>query len=181
MERQLFGFEYQKQFCDGVLIENLDYTGKFDAYTKNGFPIQIKTYKNRNGLGMADPFRYIKVNNDFILVVTNYIYTNKVVSERIYYIDNKTLKGILLENNFERRANYCKWCLDSVSNDRCDDARFRELMLLERKERKSSIINMEAKRDHKNQKRVQWSIPNRKMNIFLSNFREISKDELIIL
>ena len=36
MERQIFGFKYQSDFCKKLsLKEDNGYTSKFDAYTKN--------------------------------------------------------------------------------------------------------------------------------------------------
>ena len=56
-ERQWFGFKYQKEFCQkNNLIENKNYTDKFDTKIKN-LGCQIKTYKNNCELMMADPFR----------------------------------------------------------------------------------------------------------------------------
>lgn len=68
-ERQWFGFKYQKEFCQkNNLIENKNYTDKFDTKIKN-LGCQIKTYKSNCELMMADPFRYLKNKEDFILVV----------------------------------------------------------------------------------------------------------------
>lgn len=46
-------------------------------------------------------------------------------------------------------------------------------MKVEKLARKESIINVQAKRDHKSQKRVQWSIPNRFIDDFLNLFDEV--------
>ena len=178
MERQSFGFEYQKKFCDENIIEDKGYTNKFDAHTSKGLPIQIKTFKGKGELMMADPFRYINNNEDFAMVVANRDRNNKIISEKCYYIDNNTLKKILEDNNFSERADYCKRCLDSVTNDRKDDNRFKEMMKQEKENRKESLLNMQAKRDHKKQKRVQWSIPNKQIDTFFSFFKEIDKNEL---
>ena len=178
MERQVFGFKYQSDFCKKLsLKEDNEYTSKFDAYTKK-LPIQIKTYKNNGELMMADPFRYINNNSDFILVVTNRNEKGEIISERILLIENEKFKIFLNENKFSVRAEYCKFCLDVVTNKKEDDELFHQLMEIEKVKRKNSILNMQAKRDHKKQKRVQWSIPNRHINTFLSMFKELDKKDL---
>lgn len=178
MERQIFGFNYQSNFIKkNHLTEDKNYTGKYDAYSKSGLPIQIKTFKNKGELMMADPFRYLAIENDFILVIANRDNYNKVISEKSYLIKSQTLKTVLEKNNFKSRAEYCKSVLSSVTNSRDDDAKFKKLMEEEKKSRKGSIINMQAKRDHKSQKRVQWSIPNRHIKTFLSFFEEININE----
>ena len=172
-ERQKFGFEFQKNFCkENNLIENKNYTGEFD--TTDGIKnYQIKTYKNKGELMMADPFRYINNDKDFILVVVNRNNKNEILNEKKVLVKNNKLQNFLQEQNFKERADYCQNVLDSVTNDYSDDKKFKSLMKKEKNERKNSIINMQAKRDHKNQKRVQWSIPNKFIELFLNLFEEI--------
>ena len=122
---------------------------------------------------MADPFRYLKNKEDFILVVANRNDKDEIISERKILIKNNKLQSFFKEHDFEFRVNYCKSLLDSVSNDTSDDKYFKEHMKAEQEARKYSIINVQAKRDHKKQKRVQWSIPNRYINNFISLFDEI--------
>lgn len=182
MERQKFGFDYQAAFCKQNNL-NLDsgYTGIFDGATKERLPIQIKTYKEKGELMMADPFRYLNHNDDFILVIANRDKNEKILSEKIYLIDYLTFSKLLKENNFKQRAEYCKECLNSVSNDKADDEKFKSLMTKERVSRKNSLINMQAKRDHKKQKRVQWAIPNRYIDKFFSHFEMLDKEELNLI
>ena len=173
MERQAWGFIYQKVFCQkNNLVENKNYTDKFDTKINN-YNCQIKTYKERGELMMADPFRYLSNKEDFVLVVANRDGNNNIISERKILIKNDKFQSFLKEQNFESRANYCQAVLSSVSNDHSDDERFKELMKKEKRSRKGSIINMQAKRDHKRQKRVQWAIPNRYIDTFLNLFEEI--------
>lgn len=172
-ERQKFGFEFQKNFCkENNLIEDKNYTGEFDA-TDGIKNYQIKTYKNKGELMMADPFRYINNDKDFILVVANRNNKNEILNEKKVLVKNNKLQNFLQEQNFKERADYCQNVLDSVTNDYSDDKKFKSLMKKEKNERKNSIINMQAKRDHKNQKRVQWSIPNKFIELFLNLFEEI--------
>ena len=152
MERQSFGFIYQKLFCQkNNLIEDKNYTGKFDTKINN-YNCQIKTYKNNSELMMADPFRYLENKEDFVPVVANRNEYNEVISERKVLIKNDKFQSFLKEQKFEERANYCREVLSSASNDYSDDVRFKELMKKEKESRKGSIINMQAKRDHKKQK-----------------------------
>ena len=172
-ERQWFGFKYQKEFCQkNNLIENKNYTDKFDTKIKN-LGCQIKTYKSNCELMMADPFRYLKNKEDFILVVANRNDKDEIISERKILIKNNKLQSFFKEQDFEFRVNYCKSLLDSVSNNISDDKYFKEHMKAEQEARRYSIINVQAKRDHKKQKRVQWSIPNRYIDDFINLFDEI--------
>ena len=134
---------------------------------------QIKTYKSNGELMMANPFRYMECDEDFYLVVVNRNSSNVVLSERKFLVKNDSLKRFMSEQNFMERCGYVKDVLDSVSNDRSDDALFKELMKKEKQARKNSIINIQAKRDHKAQKRVQWSIPNRHIEEFYGYFEEV--------
>ena len=94
-ERQWFGFKYQKEFCQkNNLIENKNYTDKFDTKIKN-LGCQIKTYKNNCELMMADPFRYLKNKEDFILVVANRNDKDEIISERKILIKNNKLQSFL--------------------------------------------------------------------------------------
>jgi len=174
MERQSFGFNYQTNYCKKHnLKENTKYTDKFDATTSDNIGVQIKTYKDRGELMMADPYRYLKNKEDFIMVVANRNSNNEIVSERKVLIKNDKLQSFLENQNFNTRVDYCQNLLNSVSNDSSDDAYFKEQMKVEKLARKESIINVQAKRDHKSQKRVQWSIPNRFIDDFLNLFDEV--------
>jgi len=181
MERQKFGFDYQKTFFCNGLTEDKKYTGKYDGYSKSGIPVQVKTYKNKQELMMANPYRYLETNKNFYLVVANRDGNNNILSERIFYITVEALKKLFASNNFQERVEYCQHCLDSVTNDRTDDVKFKNLMKKEKQSRKAegNIINVQAKRDHKNQKRVQWSIPNRFLEKFYSFFQEVRKEDLM--
>jgi hypothetical protein len=181
MERQRFGFDYQKIFFSNGLTENKKYTGKYDGYSKNGTPIQVKTYKNKQELMMANPYRYLEADKDFYLVVANRDRNNNILSERIFYVTIEALKKLFTSNNFQERTKYCQYCLDSVTNDRTDDTKFKNLMKKEKQSRKAegNIINVQTKRDHKSQKRVQWSIPNRHLEDFYSFFQEVNKEDLM--
>lgn len=172
-ERQIFGFEYQKHFCKKHnLIENSNYTDEFDAFSKTGLKYQIKTYKAGNELMMADPFRYLKNNEDFILVIAERGDNDKIINETQLFIKNNKLKIFFEKNNFQKRAEFCKNLLNSITNNYSDDFYFKEQMKIEKRERKNSILNMQAKRDHKRQKRVQWSIPNRYIKAFCDCFEK---------
>jgi len=171
MERQKFGFDYQTKYCkENNLKETDGYTDKFDAMSENGLEYQIKTYKNKNELMMADPKRYLENKKDFILVVANRNDNNKIISERKVLIKNSKLQSFLDSQDFNFRVNYCQSLLNSVSNDKSDDEYFKQQMKAEKLARKESIINVQAKRDHKSQKRVQWSIPNKYIVDFLNYF-----------
>lgn len=169
-ERQKFGFDFQKTFCEkNNLLEDNKYTGKFDA-KGNDINYQIKTYKNNGELMMADPFRYLDNKEDFVLVVANRNNKNEIINERKVLIKNNEFQSFLQKQHFKERAEYCQNVLNSVSNNRSDDSKFTSLMEKEKKARKDSILNMQAKRNHKTQKRVQWSIPNRFIEDFLNLF-----------
>lgn len=173
-ERQIYGFKYQTEFCEKNNLKEVDgYTDKFDAVDKKGLFYQIKTYKNKGELMMADPFRYIENKKDFVLVIANRDNDDKILSERKFLIKNEVLQNFFDREDFKFRVHYCQQLLKSVSNEEKDDEYFTEHMKIEKEARKYSIINIQAKRDHKSQKRVQWSIPNRNINTFLSIFKEL--------
>lgn len=173
-ERQFFGFKFQDEYCKlHNLTNNKNYTSFFDAKDNNGLNYQIKTYKDKSELMMANPFRYLENKEDFILIIANRDENNNILSTKKVFIDNVSFKQFLIKQNFTERINYCQNVLNSVTNNYCDDEKFKNLMKKEKGARKNSIINIQAKRDHKSQKRVQWSIPNRYIDKFISLFKEI--------
>lgn len=151
-ERQWFGFKYQKEFCQkNNLIENKNYTDKFDTKIKN-LSCQIKTYKNNCELMMAEPFRYLKNKEDFILVVANRNDKDEIISERKILIKNNKLQSFFKEQDFEFRVNYCKSLLDSVSNDTSDDKYFKEHMKAEQEARNTLLLTFKQKEIIRNKK-----------------------------
>ena len=158
MERQIKGFEFE----DKIIKENNykkenNYTAKFDAYTNNNMGVQIKSVSSKGQLMMASPYNYMDIKENFELIVNN----RKII------VDAKKLQKLFAEEHFVQRVNYVQDCLNKVTNNHSDDSKWKELFSKE-KESRTGIIQIQGKRDHKNQKRVQWAIPNKFIDTFLN-------------
>ena len=68
--RQSHGFIYEAKIIHKYdLIKSLTHTSKYDAYTKDGIPVQIKCIKNRTSVSFGDFQRNQNHKSPFILVV----------------------------------------------------------------------------------------------------------------
>lgn len=175
MERQKIGFNLEDEF---IRINNLfkseSYIAEFDAYDKKGSLYQFKTYKKNCMLMMGDLRRYLNHKKPFYLVVVERDNYGACISTKVVFIDpNGKFKTFLKNERAEERLNDAKNLLNSVTNNYKDDKKFREsFKILKQKYRPGSLIQVQAKRDHKHQKRVQWAIANKNIDTFLNEIAE---------
>lgn len=174
-ERQRHGFDFQGRYIkDNNLIPDNNYTGEFDAYTQNGIPVQIKTYKKGMEMEMGDLKRNLHKNRDFLLVSACYTerhYAGKIFEEprcQCIKCDEYT-DCIGIPEDLENKMYSL---LGEISNDRKDDARWKEKSK-ELKSQACGIIQPRFKRDHKSQKRIQAAIPRKSLEKFFGLFPEV--------
>lgn len=171
-ERQRHGFDFQSQYIKGNnLIPDNNYTGEFDAYTQGGTPVQIKTYKKGMEMEMGDLKRNLHKSQDFLLVSACYTerhQAGKIFEEpRCQYIRHDEYKNCIgIPENLEDEMYSL---LGEISNDRKDDARWKE-ECRNLKSQAGGIIHPRFKRDHKSQKRIQAAIPKRSLEKFFDLF-----------
>lgn len=118
---------------------------------------------------MGDIKRYLKLDTDFILIVGHLDRDNNIKSITTYCVDIDKLHKVFIENNVINRVEYVQYCLDSVSNDRRDDNKWKSLYKEEKLQRKNSLISINGKRDHHGQKRIQWSVNSKNYDIFINS------------
>lgn len=171
-ERQKHGFDFQEQYIkENNLISEKKYTGEYDAYTQNNFPIQIKTRKKNNELDLGDLKRNLNKEKDFLLVVGDYSVNkgNKVFEKpKCYYIDIENYKKQFNCDCLNEMEDFLK----EITNDYSDDAKWRNEM---KDFKKRTIANVvpRFKRDHKKQKRIQAAVPKKNLKDFYNSFKEV--------
>mgnify|MGYP003137363895 FL=1 len=167
--RQGHGFRNEQRIIEKYGLEDVSgYTDKWDAYApvvvagdKKYFnvPVQIKTIREGGSIDMGDVFRHSKTSEDFILHVDFYDKGNKrkIVESHILYIDIKRWKPFF---DFEDWG-FLRECLDNITNDHSDDARWGEMRnMMHKLWGDHRPIKLAPKRDHKKQKRIQCTIRN---------------------
>lgn len=170
-ERQAFGFLIEKEIIKKEqLLKSETYTAEYDAFTSDNIPVQIKTVKNNQAICMGDIKRNFTKKKPFILYVYNY-FSNKNKSKlyKIYVDDFSKYNELFYFDDYEMFWNE----LSALSNDREMDSQWKVIRLKYKKLFNSveRITSMNPKRDHKNQKRIQCSIPRKKFDIFLDLFK----------
>lgn len=170
-ERQKHGFDIENSIRQLYGYSNIDpktncrftYTDPHDAYDqKDNVYCQIKSIKHKGGmLMMGNPYRYLEYRDNIRLIIqmgSNIIYNNIVNFQELF-------KQEQLKERCEATSNL----LSSVSNDRSDDLYFRqEFKKIEKDKRQGRILQVQAKRDHKHQKRVQWAVSSKNLETFLN-------------
>ena len=174
MERQKHGFSFEQQCKDkyGIVLSN-EYTSKWDGKL-NEIPISIKTEKFGSDVEMADFFRNQQVNEDFYLLVGFWKdQKDNIVEEHLLKIKGDEYHQMFSENYTDRLHNL----LDNITNDKSDDAKWKEQIASIRKDWKNdtpNLIRLRFKRDHKSQKRIQCAINNKDFyNYFIPNYEVI--------
>ena len=174
MERQNHGFSFEQQCKDKYSITlSGEYMSKWDGEF-NGLPISIKTEKFGSDVEMADFFRNQQVNEDFYLLVGFWKdQKDNIVEEHLLKIKGDEYHQMFSENYNDRLHNL----LDNITNDKSDDAKWKEQIASIRKDWENDTLNLirlRFKRDHKHQKRIQCAINNKDFyNHFIPNYEVI--------
>lgn len=157
--KQQHGFEYEKKVIEKYNLKKTDsYVHKWDAYFGN-IPVSIKTKKIGTSVEMGDIFRNANNKEDFILIIGFWDnFKDNIVEEKIFFINANFWKSQFNKDLIE----LLKYFFDGITNDYKDDEYFKEKAITYKNiwDKNNSIININFKRDHKNQKRIQCSIKN---------------------
>jgi len=168
--RQQHGFDNEDRVIrDHGLVDVRGYTDKWDAYAPcvrvgnkvyHNVPDQIKTIRRGGSVDMGDVFRHSQTKENFILHVDFYDKEDrtKIVESNILYVDIEKWNSIF---RFEDYA-FLKECLTKITNEYSDDLRWKGMMAEMHNRWGSRPVHLAPKRDHKKQKRIQCTIPNRK-------------------
>lgn len=171
-ERQKHGFEFQEEYIDlNNLIPDENYTGEWDAYTQNGFPVQIKTRKKNGELDLGDLKRNLNKNQDFLLVVGNYSDKNgkkQFDVPECYFVDADNWKKQFNCSCLDEMESF----LEEITNDESDDQKWKE-GIKEFKKRTVANAVPRFKRDHKKQKRIQAAVPKNNLKNFYDSFQKV--------
>jgi hypothetical protein len=157
-ERQVHGFDYQKRIIeDETLTEDVNYTGKWDAFSSESkLPVSIKCIGINGSVDFGDFRRQTEIVSDFILYVgfwkkskSNVIEQYKVLIKKEKwdsYFGDKSIISSMMED------------MKDISNDHSDDPKWKDFRDKYSKLYGNSIISLRFKRDHKKQKRIQCGI-----------------------
>lgn len=156
MERQKHGKDYERFIIERKSLKETKYTDKWDGFNVNGIPLSVKLIKDGNNIYLGSIERQFAINNDFILCIgfwknktENIIKEYEIKINHIiwnsYFGDMSILKEVYNE-------------MKNISNDKSDDKIWKKFYEKYKKLYGESIIKINFKRDHKNQKRVQCSI-----------------------
>lgn len=132
-----------------------DYTAKYDAETKDGKPVSIKTIKHKSSVDLGDYFRNANVEEDFYLVVSFWKTDKLNIHEEYHLLIPAEIWQRLFKREFDERI---KTMLDEVSHERWYDRIWRAQRLALKADWGDGIIKLRPKRDHKSQKRMQCAI-----------------------
>lgn len=168
-ERQKHGFDFQEQYINSNnLTPDENYTGEWDAYTKNNFPVQIKTRKKNGELDLGDLKRNLNKNQDFLLVIGNYSERNGVKNfdnPECYFVEADNWKAQFNCDCLNEMEDFLK----EITNDYSDDKKWKN-GVKEFKEKTVANAVPRFKRDHKKQKRIQAAVPKKNLKKFLNSF-----------
>lgn len=173
MKRQKHGFIFEDYIINEYnLTKEIKYTGIYDAYTKDGVPVQIKLEKYNSDIEMADIFRNSQVNSDFILIVGFWSEDkSNIVEQRIVYFTKETYLSFF---NYELLKEFESF-LKEITNDYSDDIKWKSQIALFKKEWQQKTLNFirpRFKRDHKKQKRIQCAINNKDFHDYINQVGE---------
>lgn len=175
--RQIHGFIYEKNIVNRMnFVKSKIYNSKYDAYTQNQTPVQIKCIKHNSSIDLGDFKRNQHHTLDFILIVG--LWKEKktnIIEEHLFLYDKDVFNSML---NFDYVTQMLEE-LKTVSNDKKDDNIWKEFIkkykILYGNE---NLIKLRFKRDHKCQKRIQCAINSRSFKdefmkaakIYIKNF-----------
>ena len=173
-ERQAHGFLHQEKIIKNEnLIENCNYTGKWDGFNeKHNLPASIKCISIKGSIDFGDFRRQTEVDTDFILyigfwkgkkdnITEEYKVLIKKENWQKYFGDKSITDKMLIE-------------LKSISNDKSGDGEWKQYRNKYKKLYGKSVISLRFKRDSKKQKRIQCGITKK-------NFIEVILKENTIL
>lgn len=163
MERQSHGFifeEYIKEKYNIKPFEEGNYTSRWDGIL-NGYPVSIKTEAVGSDIEMASFFRNAMNEDSFYLIVGFWENdkTNIVNTEFLFIAGEEWHK--LFDMSI---VDKCEELINSISNDKSDDVRWkneRTALAKAWKENTPNLVRPRFKRDHKTQKRMQCAINNK--------------------
>lgn len=166
--RQNHGFIYEDLVIKKYNLTKLtSYIAPFDA-VYNKIPVQIKCIKNGSSIYLGSYLHNTKIFEDFILII-GFHNSNEVVEEMIYKIDHKTYSEFLKFDNLEEMFKE----MDVITNNHDNDNKWKVFMNKYKKEWGiDRVIDLNFKRDHKTQKRIQLSISKKNTSKFLSYFEK---------
>ena len=158
-ERQYHGLEFEDIVIRKEhLIKNPEYTGKFDAWTKSGVPVQIKYIKRGSSIDMGDLLRNSQMSQPFMLYIGFWDKTKSHCVEILKFFIN----DICAWNDAFMYAHYgsLKAEMRLITNLHVDDNQWKSFC--ERHKRSwnqcDRHVQIRFKRDHKKQKRIQCAI-----------------------
>ena len=173
MERQNHGFIFEDYIINKYnLIKEIKYTGTYDAYTKDGIPVQIKLEKYNSDIEMADIFRNSQVNSDFILIVGFWSENkNNIIEQRTVYFKKEDYLSFFNQELLKEFESFLK----GITNDYSDDIKWKKQITLFKEEwqlKTPNFIRPRFKRDHKKQKRIQCAINNKDFHNYVKQVGE---------
>lgn len=160
-ERQTHGFVFEESIIKKFnFIKEEKYTAKWDAFSKTGIPISIKYEKEGSDIELADLYRNMQIDRDFLLIVGFWNSSKEnLVSTYMLYIKQEEWKNLFDKDLAIEIKNF----LENISNQHSDDEKwkigiseFKKLWKLKTK----NLVRLRFKRDHKTQKRMQCAINN---------------------
>lgn len=173
--RQQHG-KYQENLVKSVykLDDYIDpsHTAAYDAQTRDGTPVSIKTEKLYTDVELGDYFRNANADKDFYMVARFWDgEKTNIVEEYHLKIPIKVWKTFFRpEHNDTIRA-----ILDDIKHDREYDPIWKNHLKTLKMLYNGSIINLRGKRDHKSQKRMQCAIS---YNDFIALHQKYSTEEI---
>jgi hypothetical protein len=176
--RQAHGFKNELMVIDRYnLNKATSYTAKWDAIAPRivvgqrvikDVPTSIKTIREGGSVDMGDIFRHAKNGNDFVLHVDFYRGPRSelnIVETYTIYIESGKWRSLFEFGHYD----FLRGCLHEITNSYSDDLKWKSMMAEMNKlwRREERIVHLAPKRDHKKQKRIQCTIPNRKFRELL--------------
>ena len=178
-ERQKNGFNIENRIIEEYgFTKSENYTAIYDAVSKTGINVQIKSFKNKTSVCMGDLKRNFNKEEPFILIFYNYDSNYNCIKTYAFIVrDYKKYNEMFY---FEQYNDFYYEFMNNISNDPKDDKVWKALSKKYKTEynKVHSMTRMNPKRDHKHQKRIQCSIPYKFIDSFVREFEELTEIEL---
>lgn len=157
-ERQSHGFIFEQTIIDEYGYQKASgYTDKWDCFTNEGKPIQIKLIKKGSSIDLGDIFRNADVDFNFKLIVGFWEGKKDNVVD-VYFIDVDYTKWLELFK-FDYYDELNDWIKNKVSNSYDYDNQWKkECKHYKTLWGRKRIVQPRFKRDHKKQRRIQSGI-----------------------